>query len=93
MLSFLHLTYARIFAAVTVGVHARAFLRHHPLPCDNPLPGDHRAHLGHRSSALEVPRLEVCQHSQARENVQRSVHWVQVVAQSVKRFFLEKRRR
>lgn len=52
------------------------------------LPRDHRPHLGHGPSALEVPGLEVGQHAQAREDVQRSVHRVQVIAQPVERFLL-----
>lgn len=53
-------------------------------------PGDHGPHLRHGPPALEVPRPEVVQHSQAREDVQRSVHRVQVIAQPVQRFFLTK---
>lgn len=54
-------------------------------------PGDHRAHLRHRPSALEVPCLEVGEHAQSREDVQCSMHRVQVVAKPIQRFLLKSR--
>lgn len=54
-------------------------------------PGDHRAHLRHWSSALEVPRLEVGEHAQPGEDVQRSMHRVQVIAEPIQRSFLKSR--